>query len=464
MLWGGRFKKELDKKALEFSSSLSYDIQLLEEDIEGSIAHAKMLEKINILSEDELKKIVSALNQIRSEPSALLDEDKFEDVHSAIESRLYELIGEAAGKLHTGRSRNDQVLTAVKLWMRKRCNEILNALTELQRSLLTLAEKNTETIIPGYTHLQRAQPISLAFHLLAYIEMFERDKQRFENVLYFIKDSPLGAGALAGSTLPLDREYTAELLGFESPTSNALDTVSDRDFILDFLHAAAVSSLHLSRMSEELIIWSSAEWHFIDIDDSFTTGSSLMPQKKNPDLAELIRAKTGRVLGNYLSLSTVIKGLPLSYNRDLQEDKQPLFDSAKTIIDSLHIMKLMIDSVKVDSDRFIDELKGDYLFATDIADWLVLKGIPFRKAHEIVGELIKHLEKEGKKFSELKLSELLRRIVPKKFSPIFDETALECLDISTALFRKKTYGSPNPHLVNLSINIWKDKLSSRKAP
>jgi argininosuccinate lyase len=461
MLWGGRFKKELNKKALEFSSSLKYDIQLIDEDIEGSIAHAKMLHKINILSEDELNKITSALSQIldewqakkyRIDPSEQQETDKFEDVHSAIEFRLHELIGDTAGKLHTGRSRNDQVLTAVKLWMRKRCDEILIAITDLQKSFLSAAEKHTETIIPGYTHLQRAQPISFAFHLLAYVEMFERDKQRFKNVIDFIKESPLGAGALAGSTLPLDREYTARLLGFESPTPNALDTVSDRDFILDFLHASVSSALHLSRLAEELIIWSTAEWKFISIDDSLTTGSSLMPQKKNPDLAELIRAKSGRVLGNYVTLSTVMKALPLSYNRDLQEDKQPLFDSAKTVIDSLQIMKLMIDSLEINTKRFVDELNGDYMLATDLADWLLLKGIPFRKAHEIIGELVKHLEREKKKFNEIESSEL------QKFSPLFDEAALECLNIQTSLARKKTYGSPNPNFVNMSIKMWKDKL------
>jgi argininosuccinate lyase len=455
MLWGGRFKNKLDDDALNFSSSLKFDINLIYEDIEGSIAHTKMLAKVKLIKAAESKKIVAGLKQIRSEfengkwkPS----ENKFEDIHSAIESRLFELIGETAGKLHTARSRNDQVATDLRLWIKKSCNEIINLISWLQKTLISISEKNTDTIIPGYTHLQRAQPISLAFHLLAYVEMLERDKKRFSFTLTEADQSPLGSGALAGSTLPLDRNFTTNELGFSEPTGNALDSVSDRDFTIDFLNGCAIGMMHLSRLSEEIIIWSTSEWNFIKLSDSFSTGSSLMPQKKNPDITELIRGKSGRVYGNYISLLTTMKSLPLSYNRDLQEDKESIFDSAFTFSSSLEMMKNLIASAKFNKERFKAELEGDFSMATDLADWLVMKGIPFREAHSIVGKIVVMLEEKGTNFKDLTLEML------KEVNPVFDKSALECLNISTALKRKKTYGSTNPQQVKQRIQFWKRKI------
>ncbi len=456
MLWGGRFKEKLDEKALKFSSSLKYDINLLPEDIEGSIAHAEMLSSIKILTKDEAEKIIGGLKQIAEEwqnKSWQPDADKYEDVHSAVESRLYELIGEAAGKLHTGRSRNDQVALDLILWIKKRCSFIVDSIIEFQKTLLEKSSGHIETLIPGYTHFQRAQPISLAFHLLTYVEMLERDKSRFEFIKSSQSQSPLGSGALAGSTLPLDRDFTAKKLGFESPTGNALDSVSNRDFVLDYLHACSVGMMHLSRFSEEIIIWSTSEWNFIKLSDSFTTGSSLMPQKKNPDMAELIRGKTGRVYGNYIGFASTMKSLPLSYNRDLQEDKEPLFDSSFTYEDSLEIMNGMISTAEFNKKRFEQELQGDFSLATDLADWLVLKGTPFREAHKIVGNVVAKLEYEGKNFSSASLEDL------KSVSQIFDKSAMECLDMNSSLEKKKTFGSPNPQIVKERINFWKQKLS-----
>ena len=456
MLWGGRFKEKLDSKALKFSSSLKYDIYLLIEDIEGSIAHAEMLFSINIISKDECKKVVSGLKQIAEEwenNSWQPDSEKFEDVHSAVESRLFELIGETAGKLHTGRSRNDQIALDLILWIKKRCILITDSIIQFQKTLLEKSSAHIETLIPGYTHLQRAQPISLAFHLLAYVEMLERDRTRFEIIKNNLSQSPLGSGALAGSTLPLDRSLTASKLGFESPTGNALDSVSNRDFVLDYLHACSVGMMHLSRLSEEIIIWSTSEWNFIKLSDSFTTGSSLMPQKKNPDMAELIRGKTGRVYGNYIGFASTMKSLPLSYNRDLQEDKEPLFDSSFTYEDSLEIINGMISTAEFNTERFTKELQGDFSLATDLADWLVQKGVPFREAHEIVGNVVAKLESTGKYFSSVNLEEL------KSVSQIFDESALKCLDMQTSLEKKKTFGSPNPQHVKERINFWTKKLS-----
>ncbi|MDR3626427.1 MAG: argininosuccinate lyase [Ignavibacteriaceae bacterium] len=456
MLWGGRFKEKLNSKALKFSSSLKYDINLLSEDIEGSIAQAEMLATVNIISNDEKDKIVFGLKKIEDEWNNNTwspDPDNYEDVHSAIESRLFELIGDAAGKLHTGRSRNDQIATDLALWVRKNSSLISELLSTFQKTLLEISSGNTETLIPGYTHFQRAQPISLAFHLLAYIEMLERDKSRFEFVGQSVNQSPLGSGAMAGSTLPLDRNLTSKKLGFTEPTGNALDSVSNRDFILDFLNACSIGMMHLSRFSEELVIWSTSEWNFIKLSDSFTTGSSLMPQKKNPDMAELIRGKTGRVYGNYIAFISTMKSLPLSYNRDLQEDKEPLFDSFATYSDSLEIINGMLLSAEFNKSRFIEELKGDFSLATDLADWIVQKQVPFREAHKIVGNLVQKLESEGRNFKSVTLSDL------KSISSVFDETAMECLQMETALRRKKTYGSPNPAIVKNRIEFWKKKLS-----
>jgi len=459
MLWGGRFKSQLDQSAFKFSSSFGVDKKLIHEDIFGSIIQAEMLLKIGILNQQEFDSISDGLRKIEkdwNEGKWIPNETQFEDIHSAVETYLKELIGDAAGKLHTGRSRNDQVATDSRLWVKKATKEITSAIEDLQKTLLILAEKHTETLIPGYTHLQRGQPISFAFHMLAYVEMLERDKNRFNFVFDEANFSPLGSGALAGSTLPLDRQFTSEKLGFQEPTRNALDSVSDRDFMLDFLHSCSIGMMHLSRFSEEIIIWSSVEWNFIRLADEWTTGSSLMPQKKNPDMAELIRGKFGRTFGNYTALLTTMKSLPLSYNRDLQEDKESLFDSFETFFDSLLIMTGMMSSVHIKSERFKYELEGDFSLSTDLADWLVVKGIPFRESHHLVGQIVQLAETKQVKLHQLQLSEI------KEIHSVFDETALDCFKIETALNRKKTFGSPNPSLVKKQIEEWLKSLNKSK--
>lgn len=455
MLWGSRFKEKLNQTAMDFSSSLPFDIILTEEDILVNKAHAEMLADAGIISQEDADKIIDGLNIISKEfaggnwkPEA----GKFEDIHSAVEARLYELIGDTAGKLHTGRSRNDQVATDLRLWIKKSVQKIITDIGNFQSALINIAEDNLETIIPGYTHLQRAQPVSLAFHLLSYIEMLERDKQRFHFVLEQADVSPLGAGSLAGSTLPIDPEFTSWKLGFNKHFSNALDAVSDRDFVLDFLNACCIGQMHLSRLSEELILWSTAEWNFIKISDEYSTGSSLMPQKKNPDIPELIRGRSGKVIGNYVNIATVLKALPLSYNRDLQEDKEPVFDSYTTYSSCLNIIKDITNTIKINKKRFLNELKGDFILSTDLVDWLVLQGIPFRDAHSIIGLVVKYAESLEKNFSQLTLEEL------KKINPVFNEEAMNYLKVEDSLKRKKSKGSPNPEMVKISLNDWKSKL------
>lgn len=457
MLWGGRFTEKLNDMAMEFSSSLSFDIVLIDEDIQVSVAHAEMLTTIGILTTDESLKLVGGLKSIlelyhsgKWQPSEL----EFEDIHSAIEAKLFELVGDTAGKLHTGRSRNDQVATGFRLWNKKAITNLFKQLSIFQQALLALSEIHTETIMPGYTHLQRAQPISFAFHLLAYVEMLERDKTRLQFVLTETDSSPLGCGALAGSTLPLDRNITTEKLGFYKPSSNALDAISDRDFVLDFLNACNIGMMHISRLSEELILWSTSEFNFIKLGDAFTTGSSLMPQKKNPDMAELSRGKTGRVYGNYTAIATMMKGLPLSYNRDMQEDKEPIFDSFKNYSQALSMMTGMINTLSVNENRFVEELEGDFLFATELAEWLVIKGIPFRESHHIVGEVVKVAEDNNVKLHQLTIAQLT------DINSIFDETALEVFKVDGALYRKKTFGSPNPDMVKSEIEKWKELLKT----
>jgi len=455
MLWGGRFSKSFDKAALKFSSSLASDILLFDEDIDASIAHAEMLMKVNLISNDELNLISDGLNQIRNEFHNglwLPDADKFEDIHSAIESKLFELIGETAGKLHTGRSRNDQVATDERLWIKKYSLKLISMLNNFQKVLVELAESNIHTIIPGYTHLQRAQPVSLAFHFLAYVEMAERDKSRFGFVIEEADQCPLGSGALAGSTLPLDRFFVSSKLNFREPTRNALDSVSDRDYILDFLNSCSLGMMHLSKLADELILWNTEEWSFIRLPEEFTTGSSLMPQKKNPDILELIRGKSAKVISNYVQLITTLKSLPLSYNRDYQEDKQSMFDSYFTYSESLNLMIKILAGLEVNKNKFVAEMSKSFLLATDIADWLVLKQVPFREAHKIVGQLVKYCEERKISFTELTLSDL------KNVSESFDKNVISYFDIETSIRRKKTYGSPNPDFVAEQINFWKNNL------
>lgn len=456
MLWGSRFDKELEKFAFEFSKSINFDIKLFEEDIQVSIVHSQMLAEKSIISNNDFEKIKNGLIAVKAELKDIsLDEiQNFEDIHSLIESRLKDKIGETANKLHSGRSRNDLVSTSLKMWTRKALNSLLNDIEKFQKTLVSKASKHVKTVIPGYTHLQRAQPVSLALHLLAYVEMLERDKKRIKNALEEIDTCPLGSGALAGSTLDLDREMTAKLLNFSKPTKNALDSVSDRDFVLETLNTVNIGMMHLSRFSEELILWASSEFNFAKIGDDFTTGSSLMPQKKNPDIAELIRGKCGRAIGNYMSLITVMKGLPLSYNKDMQEDKEPLFDSIETYSNSLKIFSLMVDSTEFNKGRFEKELDGDFSLATDLTDWLVKNGTAFREAHFIVGQVVKFAEEKGKKLNELTIAEL------QSISGMFNEESLDCTKIQNVLERKKTYGSPNPNLVEKQIEKWMEKLKS----
>ena len=455
MLWGSRFKTKLNGSAMEFSSSLPVDINLIEEDLLVNKAHTEMLEQIGIISHDEMKSIINGLKTIHKEfedgswkPNA----EKYEDIHSAIEGRLFELIGDTAGKLHTGKSRNDQVATDLRLWLKKAIGDIISSLNNFQNTLIDLSENNIKTIMPGYTHLQRAQPVSLTFHLLAYVEMLERDKKRFDFAFKQADVSPLGAGSIAGSTLPIDPEFTSWKLGFEKYFSNAMDAISDRDFVIDFINSCVVGQVHLSRLSEELILWSTAEWKFVKISDEYSTGSSLMPQKKNPDMAELIRGRSGKVLGNYVNIVSVLKALPLSYNRDLQEDKEPVFSSFTTYINSLNILNKIIATIEINKERFTNELKGDYFLSTDLVDWLVLQGISFRESHRIVGELVKYLESSEKDFSKLTLEEM------KKINPIFNEEALEYLNLEKSLGRKQSQGSPNPEMIKDQLKKWKSKL------
>lgn len=389
-LWGGRFSKTPEQWIEEFGASISFDQQLVLEDIDGSLAHVKMLGKTGILSQDECEQIQAGLLKLKKKAQAgeLEYSVSEEDIHLNIEKMLIEEIGPVGGKLHTGRSRNDQVATDMHLYLKKQVKVIIEHIKELQAALVTQAEKNVETILPGYTHLQRAQPVSFGHHLLAYFWMLERDKQRFEESLKRIDISPLGASALAGTTFPIDRHYSAEMLGFSSVYENSMDAVSDRDFIVEFLSNSALAITHLTRLAEEMILWSSKEFSFIELDDTYATGSSIMPQKKNPDMAELIRGKSGRVFGNLISMLTILKGLPLTYNKDMQEDKEGMFDTVHTMVGSLKIFAGMVETMMVKADVMKEAVNQDFSNATELADYLAAKGIPFREAHEIVGKLV----------------------------------------------------------------------------
>lgn len=455
MLWGSRFNKEFDKNAMEFSSSLSFDINLIEWDIKVSKAHANMLVSIGILTSDENEQIQKGLDNIIANYKGGTwkpDKNNFEDIHSAVEEELTNIIGKAGQKLHTGRSRNDQVITDVRLWVKKSCTILIESIIQLQNSLLNLAENNLTTLMPGYTHLQRAQPISLSFHLLAYVEMLERDKKRMKFTYNEADECTLGSGALAGSTINLDRKMVADELGFSTISQNALDSVSNRDFIIDFLNSCNTTMMHLSRFSEELIIWTSYEWNFVKLGDEFTTGSSLMPQKQNPDIPELIRGKTGRVYGNYFALLTTMKSLPLSYNRDLQEDKEGMFNSFKTLNESLFMMSALVDTIEINKTRFNEEIEGSFMLATDLADYLVTKGVAFREAHNILGNIVKHATDKNKKLNELSLEEY------KNFNKVFEEDVYKYLSSETCLENKKTEGSPNPLMIKEAIKNWKNRL------
>ncbi|HHW58323.1 MAG TPA: argininosuccinate lyase [Clostridia bacterium] len=434
-LWGGRFKSETDKLMEEFNSSISFDIRLLKHDILGSIAHAKGLYKAGVLTEDELNLIEKGLKEILDETN-VGEIPNDEDVHSYVERLLTEKIGDTGRKLHTGRSRNDQVATDERLYLRDEIDKIKEDLIKLIDTLKEMAETYKKAIMPGYTHLQRAQPVTFGHHLLAYVEMFKRDLSRLEDMVKRVNVMPLGSGALAGTTFDIDRKYVASLLGFDDITLNSMDGVSDRDFVIEFLSFASITMMHLSRFSEELILWSTKEFDFIEMDDRFSTGSSMMPQKKNPDAAELIRGKTGRVYGDLITILTVMKGLPLAYNKDMQEDKEALFDGIDTLKMSLKVFTEMIKTIKVKTDNMERAAKYGYMNATDFADYLVQKGIPFRTAHEIAGKVVLYAIERNLAIEDLPLNEL------KKFSDVIDEDVYEAIDLKNILKKRKTIGAP----------------------
>lgn len=434
--WGGRFNQKTEKSVEAFTESISFDRRLYKYDIWGSMAHAKMLGKCGIILKKEANQIVKGLKEIGKE----IESGKFpfktelEDIHMNIEKRLAHKIGDAAGKLHSARSRNDQVALDIRLYLRDEILEIIQNLEKLKNTLVNMAEKNIDAIMPGYTHLQRAQPVLFSHYVLAYFDMFERDEERFEDAFQRINVMPLGSGALSGTTLPIDRKYVAKLLGFPAVTKNSMDSVSDRDFIIEFLSAVSIAMMHLSRLSEDLILWSSSEFDYIVLPDSFCTGSSLMPQKKNPDILELIRGKTGRVYGNLVALLTVMKSLPLTYNRDMQEDKEPLFDSVDTVKSSLKIISELLKKMKINKEKMKEAAEKDFIIATDIADYLVKKGLPFRKAHEVVGKMVSHCLKNNLLFKDLKTKEL------KDFSPLFEADVKKYLSVENSVMKKKMIG------------------------
>ncbi|APF26709.1 argininosuccinate lyase [Clostridium sporogenes] len=427
-LWGGRFKDEESKLMEDFNSSLSFDKKLYYEDIKGSIAHVKMLANQNIINEEEKEKILLGLEEILKEidDGVLKIGGDYEDIHSFVEINLIRKIGNVGKKLHTGRSRNDQVALDMKLYAKKSTEEVIECLKELMDSLIKVGNENNY-IMPGYTHLQRAQVVTFRYHLLAYFEMFKRDEKRLKNALEILNESPLGSGALAGSTYNVDREYTAEILGFKKPADNFLDGVSDRDYIIELISKFSIIMMHLSRLSEELILWSSSEFKFIQIGDAYSTGSSIMPQKKNPDGAELIRGKTGRVYGDLISILTVMKSLPLAYNKDMQEDKEPFFDAKDTVISCLKVMEGIISTLKVNKENLMKSVKKGFLNATEAADYLVNKGMAFRDAHKVIGETVIYCEDKNLAIEDLSLEEL------KQFSDLFCEDIYEFIDYKNSI-------------------------------
>jgi argininosuccinate lyase len=450
-MWKGRFQQSTAKLLSRYSESISFDWRLHPYDIQGSIAHSRALLAAGILTPEEQGAIESGLLRIGAdiESGAFHFDPALEDVHMNIEAELTRRIGPAGAKLHTARSRNDQVALDLRLFLRAETDAIAALVRLLQKSLVTLAEANIDVIIPGYTHLQRAQPVLLAHHLLAYVEMLERDAGRLADLRKRIDVMPLGSGAIAGSTILLDRALIARELGFSSITRNSMDAVSDRDFACELLAAIAITGMHLSRLSEDLILWASTEFGFIVISDAFSTGSSLMPQKKNPDVAELTRGKTGRLYGNLLSLLTTLKGLPLTYNRDMQEDKEPVFDSVDTIKAALEINAAMLSEIKVNAHRAAEAVSDPMLLATDLADYLVRAGMPFRQAHETIGKLVAHCLETGRGFPQLDLATF------QSFSPLFASNVFEVLDLRRALEARQAPGAPSPANVRAQLERWR---------
>ena len=454
-LWGGRFTKETDKLVYDFNASIGFDKTLFHQDVEGSIAHVTMLAKQGILTDAEKDSIIAGLNGIVKDvdEGRLEIDEKYEDIHSFVEANLIDRIGDAGKKLHTGRSRNDQVALDMRLYTRLQVQKTDELLKELLQVLLATMEENIETYMPGFTHLQKAQPITLAHHYGAYFEMFKRDRQRLKDIYNRMNYCPLGAGALAGTTYPLDREYTAELLGFAGPTLNSMDSVSDRDYLIEFLSALSTVMMHLSRFSEEIIIWNSNEYQFVEIDDAYSTGSSIMPQKKNPDIAELVRGKTGRVYGALMSLLTTMKGIPLAYNKDMQEDKEVAFDAMKTVKDCLVLFTGMVSTMKFRKDRMAASAMNGFTNATDAADYLVNKGVPFRDAHGIIGRLVLYCIEKNTSIDALSLEEL------KEISDIFEEDIYDAVSLKTCVEKRLTIGAPGPDAMREVIAINKKYLS-----
>ncbi len=446
-LWGGRFTQPTDKFVEEFTASIDFDKRLYRQDIKGSIAHARMLGRQGIIAQADVDSIVGGLEEIlvRIETGSFDFSVSLEDIHMNIEARLSAAIGDAGKRLHTGRSRNDQVALDIRLYLRDELAEISAYLDKLIDSLLFQAERNLNVIMPGYTHLQVAQPILFSHHMMAYVEMFTRDKGRMADCLKRLNALPLGAGALAGTTFPIDREYVAELLDFPEVTRNSLDSVSDRDFALEFISASSILMMHLSRFSEELIIWSSSEFSFIDLSDSFCTGSSIMPQKKNPDVPELVRGKTGRVYGNLMALLTVMKSLPLAYNKDMQEDKEPLFDTIDTVKGSLKIFADMVREMKVKADTMRDAAARGFSTATDVADYLVRKGLPFRDAHEVVGKAVRYCVENRKDLPELSLETW------KGFSDRIEADIFDAITLEASVSARRATGGTAPERVRAEI-------------
>ena len=456
-LWGGRFTESTDEFVERFTASVSFDYRLYPYDIEGSIAHARMLQKTGILTPADTTEIIEGLEGIRSdiERGAFDWQVALEDVHMNIEAALTRRIGDTGKKLHTGRSRNDQVATDIRLFVRHEIDRIAAIITELQAALLGLAEREAETVMPGFTHLQTAQPVSFGHHLLAWFEMLDRDYQRLMDCRKRVNLSPLGAAALAGTTFPIDRHYTSDLLGFSAPTANSLDSVSDRDFAIELASAASIIMTHLSRFSEELVLWTSAQFDFIQLPDRFCTGSSIMPQKKNPDVPELVRGKSGRVTGHLMGLLTLMKSQPLAYNKDNQEDKEPLFDLLDTVRDCLSAYLGMIPAIKCNRGNMRRAAMKGYATATDLADYLVKKGIPFRDAHEIVGKAVASAIEQEKDLSELSLDEL------KGFYSGVGEEVFECLTLEGSLNARDHFGGTAPEQVLKAINTARDRLAQR---
>lgn len=454
-LWGGRFTKETDRLVYEFNASISFDKRLFEQDIEGSIAHVIMMEKQGILTCEEKNAIVRGLTEIRKDvqEGRIAITDEYEDIHSFVEAVLIDRIGDAGKKMHTGRSRNDQVALDMKLYVRAETVKLTECLQELLETLVSIMEKHLTTYMPGFTHLQKAQPTTLAHHMGAYFEMFKRDVLRLRDIYKRMNYCPLGAGAFAGTTYPLDRVYTSSFMGFEGPTLNSMDSVADRDYVIELLSALSTIMMHLSRFSEEIIIWNSNEYRFVDIDDAFSTGSSIMPQKKNPDIAELVRGKTGRVYGALVSILTTMKGLPLAYNKDMQEDKEVTFDAITTVKNCLVLFNGMLATMKFNEKIMEESATRGFTNATDAADYLVNKGVPFRDAHALIGQLVLYCLEKNSSIDALSLEEL------QTISPVFEADIYEAVSLKTCVERRLTTGAPGRKAMEETIRAEKDFLA-----